>query len=98
MRSNKPFLIFCPQYFDAKRSRAEGRKISKNLAIEKATLKEIVQAAQILGYQAEVEGNLRYPRTWWDDPGRVIIETKGKKKSRVLLEVAKEIRKMRSKT
>jgi signal recognition particle subunit SRP19 len=98
MRSKKPFLIFWPQYFDAKRSRAEGRKIPKNLAIEKATPKEIVQAAQILGYQTEIEGNLRYPRTWWDDPGRVIIDTKGKKKSRVLLEVAKEIRKMRSKT
>jgi signal recognition particle subunit SRP19 len=98
MRSKKPFLIFWPQYFDVKRSRGEGRRISKNLALEKTTTKEIAQAARNLGYQAEIETNLRYPKTWWDDPGRVIVDIKGKKKSKILLEIAREIRKMRSKS
>ena len=96
MRTRKPFLIFWPQYFDAKRSRSEGRRLPKNLAIEKVTTKEIAIAAKKLGYKAAVEGSFRYPRTWYNDPGRVVIDTKGKKKNKVILEVAKELRKMRS--
>ena len=61
-------------------------------------LEEIANAARNLGYNAEIERNYRYSRTWWDDPGRVIIDAKGKKKTKVLLEVAKEIRKSHSKT
>jgi signal recognition particle subunit SRP19 len=96
MRTRKPFLIFWPQYFDLKRSRSNGRRLPKKFAIEKVTTKEIAQAAKKLGYRVEIEGTLRYPRTWYDDPGRVLIDTKGKKKSKVILEVAREIRKLRS--
>ena len=95
MRERKPFHIFWPQYFDAKRSRNNGRRLSKKLAIEKVTTKEIASAAKRLGYQVEIEGNYRYPRTWYENPGRVLINTKGKRKSKVLLEVAREIRKIR---
>ncbi|MFX1256753.1 MAG: signal recognition particle subunit SRP19/SEC65 family protein [Promethearchaeota archaeon] len=95
MRSRKPFLIFWPQYFEAKRSKSNGRRLPKNLAIEKVTTNEILKAARKLGYQAEKEGTFRYPKTWWENPGRVAINTKGKKKSKIILEIAKEIRKMR---
>ena len=95
MRSRKPFLIFWPQYFDAKRSRGGGRRLPVKLAIDKVTHKEIAAAAKKLGYKVEIEGNYKYPRTWWENPGRVLINTKGKKKSKVILEVAKEIRKIR---
>jgi len=96
MRSRKPFVIFWKNYFDSKKTRSEGRRLAKNLAFDKVTTKEIAKSARRLGYKAEVEGNYKYPRTWWEDPGRVIIDTKGKKKSKVLLEVAREIRKLRS--
>ena len=95
MRSRKPFLIFWPQYFDAKRSRSDGRRLPAKFAIDKVSHKEIAAAAKRLGYQFEIEGNYRYPKTWWENPGRVLINTKGKKKSKVILEVAKEIRKIR---
>ncbi|KKK42754.1 MAG: Signal recognition particle 19 kDa protein [Candidatus Lokiarchaeum sp. GC14_75] len=93
MRARKPFLIFWPQYFDGKRSRGKGRRLPKKLAIDKVSTKDIVKAARRLGYKADVEQNYKYSRTWWDDPGRVVIDAKGKKKSKVLLEVAKEMRK-----
>ncbi|MFX0038669.1 MAG: signal recognition particle subunit SRP19/SEC65 family protein [Promethearchaeota archaeon] len=98
MRARKPFLIFWPQYFDAKRSRSNGRRIPKKFALDKVNLEEIVKAAKNLGYQAEIERGYKYPRSWWEDPGRVIIDTKGKKKSKVNLELAKEIRKLQSKS
>ena len=98
MRSRKPFLIFWPQYFDAKRSRSNGRRLPRKFAIDKVNLEEIVNAAKKLGYDAEIERGYRYSRTWWDDPGRVIINTQGKKKTKVLIELAKEIRKTHTKT
>ncbi len=97
MRSRKPFIIFWPQYFDAKRSRAEGRRIPKKFAIDKINTNDIVKAAKHLGYDAHSEKGYKYPRTWWDDPGRVSIDTKGKNKSKVLIEVAKEIKKIQLK-
>ncbi|TFG08396.1 MAG: signal recognition particle protein Srp19 [Promethearchaeota archaeon] len=97
MRTRKPFLIFWPQYFDAKRSRSDGRRLPKNLAIDKINTKEIAKAAKNLGYHAEIEGNFKYPKAWYEDPGRVVIDTKGKQKSKVILEIAKEIRKIRGK-
>ncbi|MBD3196080.1 MAG: signal recognition particle protein Srp19 [Candidatus Lokiarchaeota archaeon] len=97
MRSRKPFLIFWPQYFDAKKTRSEGRRLPQNLAIEKITVKDIGEAAKNLGYQFQIERMLQYPRTWWEEPGRVLINTNGKRKSKVLKEIAREIRKLRTK-
>ena len=93
MRSRKPFIIFWPQYFDAKRSRSKGRRIPKKFAIEKITSNHILKAAKRLGYDAHFEKGYQYPKTWWDDPGRVSIDAKGRKKSKVLLELAKEMKK-----
>ena len=98
MRARKPFLIFWPQYFDGKKSRSEGRRLPKKLSIDKVSTKEIATAARRLGYRAEIEGSYKYPKSWWENSGRVVINTKGKKKSKVLIEVAKELRKMRTKS
>ena len=56
-----------------------------------------MKASRNLGYHAEVERTYKYPKTWWEEPGRVLIDTKGKKKNKVMLEIAKEIRKLQSK-
>ena len=96
MRTRKPFLIFWPHYFDARKTRSEGRRLPKNLALDKISPKEIAKGARRLGYKAEIEMSYKFPRMWWENPGRVVIDAKGKKKSKVLREVAKEIRIMRS--
>ncbi|TXT53389.1 MAG: Signal recognition particle 19 kDa protein [Promethearchaeota archaeon] len=95
MRLRKPFLIFWPQYFDVKKTRGEGRRLPQNLAIDKITVKEIATAAKRLGYSVQIEQGLKYPREWWGTAGRVLVDTKGKKKSKILNEIAKEIRKTR---
>ena len=96
MRSRKPFIIYWPQYFQARRTRSEGRRLPKTLALDRVELEEIAKAGKRLGYMVEIERFFRYPRTWYDDPGRVLINTKGKKKNQVMREIAKEIRKMRT--
>lgn len=96
MRSRKPIILFWPQYFDLKKTRAQGRRVPKKFAIEKVSTKDLMMAASKLGYSAQLESNYRYPRSWWGEPGRVAIDTKGKKKSKVLLEIAKEIKNLQS--
>lgn len=95
MRSRTPFKIFWPQYFDQKRTRSEGRRLPQKFALDKISIKEISKAAKRLGYHVQIETTLKYPRTWWEEPGRVLIDTKGKRKSQVMKEIAKEIRKLR---
>lgn len=95
MRELTPFKIIWPQYFDLKRSRSEGRRLPKKYAIDKISIKDIVKASRRLGYNVQVEKRMRYPRTWWETSGRVLINTKGKRKSHVIKEIAKEIKKMR---
>ncbi len=97
MRSRKPFLVFWPQYFDLKRSRSEGRRIAKKFALEKVNAQDLAKAAKNLGYNVQLESTYKYPRTWWESQGRVVVDAKGKKKTKVLLELAKELRKSRSK-
>ncbi|TFF69454.1 MAG: signal recognition particle protein Srp19 [Promethearchaeota archaeon] len=93
MRSRKPFIIYWPQYFEAKRSRADGRRVPKKFAVDKVKPSDIALAAKRLGYNVQQENIYKYPKTWWDDSGRVLIDTKGKKKSKVLIEIAKELKK-----
>lgn len=93
MRSRKPFIIYWPQYFEAKRSRAKGRRVPRKFAVDKVKSSDITTAAKRLGYNVQQENTYRYPRTWWDDSGRVLIDIKGKKKSKVLIEIAKELKK-----
>ncbi|MFO8018352.1 MAG: signal recognition particle subunit SRP19/SEC65 family protein [Promethearchaeia archaeon] len=95
MREIGDFKIIWPAYLDLKRSRSEGRRLPKKYAIDKISIKDIVKASRRLGYDVQVERRMRYPRTWWDRSGRVLIDTKGKRKSHVIKEIAKEIKKMR---
>jgi signal recognition particle subunit SRP19 len=93
MRSRKPFIIYWPQYFEAKRSRANGRRVPRKFAVDKVKPSDIATAAKRLGYNVQQENIYKYPRSWWDDSGRVLIDIKGKKKSKVLIEIAKELKK-----
>ncbi len=83
-------IIIYPAYFNLHYSRREGRRVPKNLAFE-AKLETIIKAVRELGYEFEVEEDKRYPRFWWKERGRVIIET-DEPKSEVIRKIAKKIR------
>lgn len=80
---------------DAKKTRAEGRKIAKRLAVPNIKLQEIAQACKELGLNFKVE-NKKYPRSWWEEGGRVVIEGNAKK-TKLMLEIAGKILEMREK-
>ena len=66
--------IIWPAYLDAERSRSEGRRVAKSLAVEAPTLDEIAQAVQQVGYDAVIERDVAYPRTPWKTEGRGLVK------------------------
>ena len=88
-------IVIWPVYIDKTKTRNEGRRISKSLAIQNPSLIEIEKAAKKLGLNPKVEKDKAYPKEWWEVSGRVLID-KVKPKSLLLKDIAEEIRRMRA--
>jgi len=93
MRKRSDKLIFWPAYFEKNISRAEGRKIPINLAAPDVTLNTLKYAAESAGFEYEVEPDKEYPRYWSEKHGYIVVNNEdGHKKKRVLLMLAKGVR------
>lgn len=68
----KHFQCLYPVYFDKTRSRAEGRKVGAELAVENPLARDIVDAVQMLGLRAGLEPEKQHPKDW-ANPGRVRV-------------------------
>lgn len=89
MRKKGNFYVY-PAYFEAGRSRNAGRRVPKKIALQTVDIKLITKAAQRLGLEYEVNGEARYPSTWWTTPGVVLIKKQPEQsKTEVLKELAK---------
>jgi signal recognition particle subunit SRP19 len=64
--------VIWPAYFDAALTRAEGRRVSRELAVEEPTVEEIARAVKQVGYDAVVERDTTYPREF-EPRGRVLV-------------------------
>ena len=71
----KRWQCLYPLYFDASRTRAEGRRVAKGLAVENPLAREIVDAVQLLGLNVVFEPSKMHPKDW-ANPGRVRILVK----------------------
>ncbi len=83
-------IIIYPAYFNIHYSRREGRRVPRTLAFE-PKLETIARAARELGYEVEIEPDKRYPRFWWKEKGRIILES-DEPKNQVILKIARKIR------
>lgn len=68
----KHYQCLYPVYFDKSRTRAEGRKVGAELAVENPLARDIVDAAQMLGLQVGFEPEKLHPKDW-ANPGRVRV-------------------------
>jgi signal recognition particle subunit SRP19 len=87
-------IIVWPANLDSAKSRIEGRKVAKGLAIQAPRLEEINQAAKRLSLETELAAGKSRPRSWWEKGGYAILTWDGPKAS-VLRALAGEIRKIR---
>ncbi|MFB6185049.1 MAG: signal recognition particle subunit SRP19 [Haloarculaceae archaeon] len=65
--------VIWPAALDVGRTRTEGRRVSKDLAVEDPTVDEIAQAVQQVGYDAVIEREKTYPREY-EPRGRVLVK------------------------
>ncbi|MDD1736348.1 MAG: signal recognition particle protein Srp19 [Methanothrix sp.] len=85
----KDKLVIWPIYFDASRTRIEGRMVSLQDAVHEPDLDMVITAALKSGFKPEIERDRRHPKTWHQEEasGRVLIAKKGPK-SAVLKRIA----------
>ena len=94
MRKLDKFIIW-PAYFDSAKTRKEGRRVPKNLAIQSPKAMEIEMAAAKLGLKYEAVQEVSYPNKPWLKTGMVMVEKEGAKE-KVIARIAKQILKTRS--
>lgn len=77
-------IYLWPEYFDIKRTRAEGRRVVKELCVKDPDIDIIAKAAMILDLDYKMFEDMAYPSNWAAEKGCVRVE-KGKIKKSVLL-------------
>ena len=65
--------VIWPAFLDAELSRSQGRRVSRDQAIQDPTVDEIATAVQQVGYDAVIERNKTYPREY-EQRGRVLVK------------------------
>ncbi len=95
MRRRRKYVLY-PEYFDSKRTRSQGRRVPIGAAVPEPTVKKIFTAAKYLELEPEIQSDKAYPRSWWENNGRILVEKKWSKQ-KTILEVAKIARRLKKK-
>ncbi len=82
-------LVIWPIYFDAARTREEGRMVSLSDAVNEPDLDMIITASIKSGLKPEIEREKKHPKTWHipEASGRILVAKNGSK-SAVLKRIA----------
>lgn len=90
-------VIIWPAYFDSAKTRKQGRRIPKTLALPSPQIQEIKTAAEKLQLNCEVVTDMAFPKTPWLKTGMVLVR-KNNTKNEVIKGIAKQLLKVRSAT
>ncbi len=82
---HKHYQCLYPLYFDANRTRSQGRRVGRELAVPNPLAREIVEAVQLLGLDTVFEPGKVHPKDW-SNPGRVrvLLKEGGKLRNRAV--------------
>ena len=89
MRKLDKFIIW-PAYFDSGKTRKEGRRVTKNLAISSPKINEVEEAANNLDLENEIIPEKGYPKTPWQKTGILLVEKDGSKEE-IIERIAKQL-------
>lgn len=90
-------VILWPAYFDSTKTRSDGRRTPKSLAVPSPKISEIKEAAEKLGLDYELVLDAGYPKTPWLKKGMLLV-TKRETKDQTIKKIAKHLLKIRSVT
>lgn len=82
--------IIWPIYFDASKTRKNGRRVSKTLAVQSPKIDEIKLAVDRLGLKNEVRPEAHFPKLHWAKTGMVLVE-KREAKEKIIQKIAKQL-------
>jgi len=88
-------IILWPAYFDSTKTRGDGRRILKSLAVPSPKILEMKEAVEKLGLDYELVLDAGYPKTPWLKKG-VLLVTKKESKNKTIKRIAKQLLKIRS--
>lgn len=88
-------VIIWPAYFDLTRSREDGRRVPKSIAVASPKIAEVKEAAEKLSLACELFPDAVYPKASWLKTGMVLVEKKGSKNQTIMM-IAKQLSNMRS--
>lgn len=86
-------VIVWPAYFDSSKTRKQGRRVPKSLAVLSPKTSEVKDAVDKLRLKCELVGDVAYPRTPWLKTGMILVEKK-QSKEKTLIEIAKQLLKI----
>jgi len=92
MDEEKAWVLW-PEYFDIGRTRDQGRKVNRSLAVAEPSLEMVAAAVQGLGLEYKVEEAKAYPGNWYKSQGRVLVD-RSLPKSKLLVKVAEQLKKV----
>ena len=87
--------IIWPVYFDAGKTRKDGRRVPKNLAVQFPRIMEIKEATDKLGLKNEVNLESHFPKNPWAKTGMLLVEKK-EPKEKIIQKIAKQLVKIKS--
>ena len=95
MRKQDKFIIW-PAYFDQTKTRKNGRRVTKSLAVQHPKIAEVTMAVEKLGLKHELGSEAGYPKTPWLKTGMILVEKQGSKEQ-VIRRIANQLLRIRSK-
>jgi len=90
-------VIIWTAYFDASKTRKDGRRIPKSLATPSPKILEIKNAAEKIGLNCELVMEAAYPKTPWLKTGALLVK-KNEAKDQIIRKITKQLLKIRSAT
>ena len=90
-------IIIWPVYFDSTKTRGDGRRVPKSLAVPSPKVLETKEAVEKLGLDYELVLDAGYPRTPWLKTGMLLV-TKKESKEKVIRKIGEHLLKIRSDT
>jgi len=88
-------IIMWPAYFDSAKTRKDGRRIPKSLAVPSPKILEIKDAAEKIGLECELVPDAGYSKTPWLKTGMLLVK-KNEVKEQIIKKIAKELLRIRS--
>ena len=82
--------IIWPVYFDAARTRKEGRRVPKILAVNSPRIMEIKEATDKLGLRNDLKSEAHFPKSPWAKTGMLLVEKK-EPKEKIIKKIAKQL-------